>query len=51
MSILGDALTAVMRLMQTEFTLFDLTFSFWQIFLWTLIVGVVAWLIGRWMDS
>lgn len=48
MSALGSVLVSCWELLQTEFTIDGLTFSFWQIILWSMVAGAVVWMIIRW---
>lgn len=48
---LGAVLAAVVRLMQIELTIDGLTFSFWQLFLWTMVAVAIVILIGRWLSD
>ena len=38
---------AVMMVFQYEFTLYGFTFSFWQIFCFTVVAGIAAWVLGK----
>lgn len=51
MTDLADVLAAVVRVMQTEFSIYGLTFSFWDIFLWSLVAGAIVFLIGWWLSD
>lgn len=39
---------AVLLVFQYEFTIYGVTFSMWQVFLFSGFAGVAAWFIGRW---
>lgn len=41
MEIVGSIFSHVLALFQLEFNLFGFAFSFWQVFLWTTIAGIV----------
>ena len=51
MSALGDVLMAVLQLFQAEFTIDGFTFSFWQIFLWSIVAGAFAIMIIWWVKE
>lgn len=42
----GAMISAVVRIFKIEFTLYGVTFSFWEVFLFTAVVGIVAYLLG-----
>lgn len=42
----GAMISAVVQLFKTELTLYGVTFSFWEIFLFTAVVGIVAYFLG-----
>lgn len=42
----GAMITAVMNLLQTEVTLYGVTFSWWNVFCFSVVVGIVAWFLG-----
>jgi len=44
---LHSAITAAKDLMDMPLTLSGFTFSFWQVFLWTMVAGLLIWFIGR----
>lgn len=46
-SDVGAVFTAVVELFKIEFTLYGFTFSLWQVFLFDIAAGIVAWLIGK----
>lgn len=50
MSELASVLAAAVELLQMEFTLYDLTFSFWQIILFLIGAGAVIFFIIRWVN-
>lgn len=45
MELFGTLLSLVMDLFQMEFTLYGFTFSFWQVFVFDIVVGIIAWII------
>ena len=45
MNELGSVLLAVVSVLQMEFTLYDLTFSFWQLLLFLIVASAVIYLI------
>ena len=54
MNELGSVLLAVVSVLQMEFTLYDLTFSFWQLLLFLLfliVASAVIYLIVRWVSD
>lgn len=46
-SDVGALLSAVLELFKTEFSIYGFTFSFWQIFCFTVVASIVCWLIGE----
>ena len=48
---LGQVLTSCLELLQTEFAIDGLTFSWWKILLWTIVAGAVICLIVKWSDD
>lgn len=51
MNELGSVLLAVLSVLQMEFTLYDLTFSFWQLLLFLIVASAVIYLIVRWVSD
>ena len=51
MNELGSVLLAVVSVLQMEFTLYDLTFSFWQLLLFLIVARAVIYLIVRWVSD
>ena len=51
MNELGSVLLAVVSVLQMEFTLYDLTFSFWQLLLFLIVACAVIYLIVRWVSD
>ena len=51
MNELGSVLLAVASVLQMEFTLYDLTFSFWQLLLFLIVASTVIYLIVRWVSD
>ena len=51
MNELGSVLLAVVSVLQMEFTLYDLTFSFWQLLLFLIVASTVIYLIVRWVSD
>ena len=49
MNDLGAVLSSVLGILQMEFSLNGLTFSFWQIILWLIVAGAVIYLIAKWV--
>lgn len=46
----GLIILAVINLAKTSFTIWGFTFSFWQLFLFLLVLGLVAWFIREAFD-
>ena len=51
MNELGSVLLAVVSVLQMEFTLYDLSFSFWQLLLFLIVGSAVIYLIVRWVSD
>lgn len=51
MTELGQVLAAVLGILQMQFTLYDLTFTFWQIILFFIGAGAVIFLIVKWVSD
>ncbi len=51
MTELGQVLAAVLGILQMQFTLYDLTFTFWQIILFLIGAGAVIFLIVKWVSD
>lgn len=51
MEVFGVYISAVVRAMDTPFTVFGFTFSFWNVWLWSCIMGILAWMIWRLFDD
>lgn len=47
---LGAALKAAKDVLSVQLTLGELTFSFWQIFLWTIVAGAVVYIVVKWVS-
>jgi hypothetical protein len=47
MSDLQATFQAVLSLFKMEFTLYGFTFSWWQVFFWSIVAGLLIWFIGR----
>ncbi len=47
MELFGQLLTMVLDLLQVEFTIFGFTFSFWQVFVFDIVAGIVAWILSE----
>lgn len=48
METFGTLLSSTLSLFKTELALWGHTFSFWQVFAFTVVGGIVAWLLGEW---
>ena len=42
---------ATLRAMDTPLTLYGYTFSYWQVFIWVIVAGLIIWFIGRVIDA
>lgn len=51
MSEFAAVLSAVVGVLQMQFTLYDLTFSFWQIILFLIGAGAVVFMILKWVGD
>lgn len=47
LSDFGAVITAAVQLFSMEFTLYGFTFSFWEVFLFSIAAGIVAWVLGK----
>lgn len=47
LSDVGTLFAGIFDLFKIEFTLYGFTFSLWQVFVFTIIVSLVGWLIGE----
>lgn len=47
MEILGTLFEKTMQIFRIELTLWGFTFSFWEVFAFVLVAGVLAWIIGE----
>ncbi len=47
MELFGQLLTMVLDLLLVEFTIFGFTFSFWQVFVFDIVAGIVAWILSE----
>ena len=47
METFGSIISAVVQAMDTPFTVFGFTLSFWDVWLWSIIMGIVFWVIWR----
>lgn len=43
----GMLIEKVVELFSIEFTIYGFTFSMWQVFLFDIVVGIVAWIISE----
>lgn len=46
MELFTSMMETVLDIFQIDFTIFGITLNFWQVFLFCLIAGVVAWFVG-----
>ncbi len=42
----GAMISAVVRIFKIEFTLYGVTFSFWEVFLFTIVAGIILAFLG-----
>ncbi|WP_293009015.1 MULTISPECIES: hypothetical protein [unclassified Oscillibacter] len=47
MEYIGTLFELTKNLMDTQLTLYGFTFSYWQIFIWTMIAGLILWFLGK----
>lgn len=47
MEILSILFTSSYEIMNIDITLFGFTFSFWDVFIWSLVAGIIGYLIVR----
>lgn len=45
LSDFGALFSVVLKLFQIEFTLYGFTFSLWQVFLFTAVADIIAWVV------
>ena len=45
MEYIGILFSYVMELFKIEFTIYGFTFSFWQVFVFSIVVSLVCWLL------
>lgn len=43
----GAMITATVQLFSLELTIYGFTFSFWQVFLFSIAAGIVAWILAQ----
>lgn len=43
----GAMLSATLQLFSMEFTIYGFTFSLWEVFLFDIVAGIVAWILCR----
>lgn len=51
MSEIGEVLAAVLGILQMQLTIYDLTFTFWQIILFLIGAGAVVFMILEWVSD
>ena len=51
MENIGKLFEITKNLMDTQLTLYDYTFSYWQVFIWVIVAGLIIWFIGRVIDA
>lgn len=42
---------ATLGVFKVPFTLWGYTFTFWEVFLWTAVAGLLLWFVGRLFDD
>ncbi len=47
LSDFGAFISATVRLFSVEFTIYGFTFSFWEVFLFGIAAGIVAWILAK----
>lgn len=47
MADIATLFSYIIQLFQLEFTLYGFTFSLWEVFVFSLIAGLIAWLLGE----
>ena len=47
MEVFQSLISATLALFQIQFTLFGVTLSLWEVFLFSAFAGVVAWILGE----
>lgn len=51
MENIGKLFEITKNLMDTQLTLYGYTFSYWQVFIWVIVAGLIIWFIGRVIDA
>lgn len=44
---LGETLSSVVQIMDIQFTIGGVTFSMWQVFLFSIVGSILAWILGE----
>lgn len=47
LSDFGAVVSATVQLFSIEFTIYGFTFSFWEVFLFSIAASVAAWFLGK----
>ncbi len=47
LSDFGAFISATVKLFSMEFTIYGFTFSFWEVFLFGIAAGIVAWILAK----
>lgn len=47
LSDFGSFISATVQLFSMEFTIYGFTFSFWEVFLFSIAAGIVAWILFK----
>lgn len=47
MELFAQLMQVTLALFQTEFTLWGFTFSFFEVFVYTTVAGIVCWILGE----
>lgn len=51
MSDIGAVFEVLWRILNIEFTIWGLTFTFLQLALWSIVAGAVIWLVAYWLKG
>jgi len=47
MEALGNLFASAVAIFKTPMTVFGFTFSWWDVFIWSIVAGLLIWFIGR----
>ncbi len=51
MEIFGNILSSAFSLFRMDFTIFGFTFSFWEVFVFCFVVGLLTYIIGGFLGG